>query len=800
MLRAALLVASFVRPDSSTIVPNDNTASAGRLVNGELRVSLDIGIGRWPVEGPGHAAGTILAFAETGRAPSIPGPMLRVGLGTKVVASVTNHWDKPLVVHGLSPRRAAVTDTLVVPAGGHVTTTFTTDAAGTYFYWAAEPGTAIEHREFLDSQLSGAFIVDSPDTAARPDRVFVIGSWTQARLPDGRPDAYSELMSINGRAWPGTERLTYELGDSVHWRVINVSAQVHPMHLHGFFFRVEGRGDDQRDSTFWPREQRLGVTERMDPGTSMRISFLPDRPGGWLFHCHLNWHVVANPGIGPELRPAREVAADLVSGAEHGHDPAHHVEEMMGGLIMAFRVRAPARTVEAEPRRRTLRLYIQDNGLTGDSTRYGYVLEEGDRPPPPDSVRSPGAPILLTRGEPTAIRVVNRSRHATQVHWHGLEIESPFDGVIGVGGLAGSPTPPIMPGDSFDVRVTPPRAGTYMYHTHVSDIHQQSRGLWGPLLVLEPGQPWDQAHDLLFQVGEGPTFGPWLNGQRPGTALPPLGLEPARPYRLRLMNITMGGPGLEYWLTRAGAPVKWTPVARDGADLPPWQREPRWAKQPVGIGEAHDMMVSFERPGDYALELRRANGALVTRQPIRVSPVFDPARQIAAAVLPLPAAMRDGATVLGYRDTVSLVELRKGTNGMICLADDPAAPAFHVACYHQEMEPFMARGRALRDAGVKGDAVDSVRYAEVAAGTLPLPKGASALWQISGPPGSWDPITNTVTGGRSLYVIYLPFATAASTGLSTTPQGEGQPWLMSAGTPKAHIMLIPSMSTVPVVP
>jgi hypothetical protein len=116
------------------------------------------------------------------------------------------------------------------------------------------------------------------------------------------------------------------------------------------------------------------------------------------------------------------------------------------------------------------------------------------------------------------------------------------------------------------------------------------------------------------------------------------------------------------------------------------------------------------------------------------------------------------------------------------------------------MEPFMARGRALRTAGVKGEAVDSARFAEVAAGTLPLPKGASALWQLSGPPGSWDPVANTVTGGRSLYVIYMPFATEATSGLPTIPQAAGRPWLMSAGTPKAHIMLIPSMSTVPVVP
>lgn len=800
MLRAALLVATLVRPDSSTIVPNDNLASAGRVVNGALHISLEMGIGKWPLRGAGRAAGTLLAFAETGRAPSIPGPMLRVRLGTKIIATVVNYWDKPLVVHGLSPRRAAVPDTLVVPAGGRATATFTTDAEGTYFYWAAEPGTSFEDRDFLDSQLSGALIVDAPDAAPRAERILVISTWIQARLPNGANDLMSEVFAINGRSWPQTERLTYDLGDSVHWRVINTSAGIHPMHLHGFFFRVNARGNDQRDTTFWPRQQRLGVTERMDPGSTMRMSFLPDRPGGWLFHCHLNWHVVGNVGIGPERRPSKEVSAELVSGKVHAGDPAHHVEQGMGGLLLAFRVTAPVRPVETDPRRRTLRLFVQAKNAESDSVRYGFVMQDGEREPAADSVRMPGSTIVLERGEPSTIRVVNRTAHPTQIHWHGLELESPFDGVVGVGGFEGFPTPPIMPGDSFDVRVTPPRAGSYMYHTHVMEIHQQSRGMWGALLVIEPDQPFDRTRDLIFQTGEGPTLGAYLNGNKPGSTLAPLPLQPATPYRLRLMNLTMGGPALEYWLVRGGVPARWTPVARDGADLPPWQRDPKWAKQPVGIGETHDMMVTFTQPGDYALELRRGNGSLVTRQPIRVSPLFEPAKQIAAAVLPLPADLREGATVLGYRDTTALVELRKGTNGMICLADDPTAPAFHVACYHQDMEPFMARGRALRDAGVKGEEVDSVRYREVAAGTLPLPKGASALWQMSGPPGSWDPMTNTVSGGRSLYVVYMPFATEATTGLPVMPQAAGRPWLMSPGTPKAHIMLIPSMAAVPVVP
>ena len=177
------------------------------------------------------------------------------------------------------------------------------------------------------------------------------------------------------------------------------------------------------------------------------------------------------------------------------------------------------------------------------------------------------------------------------------------------------------------------------------------------------------------------------------------------------------------------------------------------------------------------------------KSPAKVPP---PAEQIAAAVMPLPKELRDGASVLGYTADAKLVTLREGKNDMVCLASDPAADRFHVACYHRAMEPFMARGRALRAQGVKGDAVDSVRFAEVRAGTLKMPTQPAALYSLTGPAGSFDAATGEVKGARALYVIYIPFATEASTGIPATP-ARGTPWLMFPGTPKAHIMFIPSM-------
>lgn len=169
------------------------------------------------------------------------------------------------------------------------------------------------------------------------------------------------------------------------------------------------------------------------------------------------------------------------------------------------------------------------------------------------------------------------------------------------------------------------------------------------------------------------------------------------------------------------------------------------------------------------------------------------AQQVAAAVLPLPADLRAGATVMGYREPGKLVVLRQGTNGMNCLALYVVRQDFHVACYHQGLEAFMARGRELRAQGVtNATAIDSVRYAEIASGKLKMP-AMGALYSVTAPKANYDAATNTVREGGLLAVVYIPGATAASTGLSAQPRRDG-PWLMFPGTPKAHIMMSGTMS------
>jgi hypothetical protein len=179
--------------------------------------------------------------------------------------------------------------------------------------------------------------------------------------------------------------------------------------------------------------------------------------------------------------------------------------------------------------------------------------------------------------------------------------------------------------------------------------------------------------------------------------------------------------------------------------------------------------------------------------PAQTSTTFLPAeRQIAAAVSTAPAELRADATVLGYDSAGKLVTLRRGTNDLICLADDPRQKDFNVACYYRALEPFMASGRALRAKGLSPKQVDSGRVAEIKAGRWHMPRHPTALYQYFASRDSVDQATGTVHGASYLYVVYTPYATLASTGLAPKPPTEGAPWLMFPGKPWAHIMIATS--------
>lgn len=166
--------------------------------------------------------------------------------------------------------------------------------------------------------------------------------------------------------------------------------------------------------------------------------------------------------------------------------------------------------------------------------------------------------------------------------------------------------------------------------------------------------------------------------------------------------------------------------------------------------------------------------------------------QIAGAVLAAPEHTRAEATVIGYVGTDRMGTLREGTNEMVCLADNPTQEGFDVACYHKDLDPYMARGRELRTEGIGGSENLATREAEVAAGTLAWPSSASTLYVLSGDEGAFDAETGTAESAHLRYVIYVPYATGATTGLAEAPTVPGAPWLMSPGSYRAHIMVVPA--------
>ena len=173
------------------------------------------------------------------------------------------------------------------------------------------------------------------------------------------------------------------------------------------------------------------------------------------------------------------------------------------------------------------------------------------------------------------------------------------------------------------------------------------------------------------------------------------------------------------------------------------------------------------------------------------APISSATVQIQTAVMAAPAAKRDAATVFGYNEKGDFVLLRKGTNEMICLADDPKIPGLSVASYHEDLEPFMKRGRDLKMAGKTPKEVSDIRDEEAKSGRLMMPKQPTSLYVYTAKAENYDPITGSVKEGYLRYVIYIPYATAESTGLPLKPDAPGMPWLMDPGTHRAHIMISP---------
>jgi FtsP/CotA-like multicopper oxidase with cupredoxin domain len=210
----------------------------------------------------------------------------------------------------------------------------------------------------------------------------------------------------------------------------------------------------------------------------------------------------------------------------------------------------------------------------------------------------PGPTLFLEKGRPARITVVNNLKAATAVHWHGLEIDSYPDGVAGWSGMPGKLAPMIQPADSFVAEFTPPRAGTFIYHSHMNELMQTNSGMYGALVVTDSTHPFDPRIDKIVLVGGGgPGNGEVRStGMVNGTAFPQLELDAGSTYRLHIIQIHPQAVVM-FRLGTDTTVARWTPIAKDGADLPPEQSTPRAAFVMMGAGETGEFLYTPERPG-----------------------------------------------------------------------------------------------------------------------------------------------------------------------------------------------------------
>jgi len=649
---SAVLAPAVHRNKPATVVqPNPNTERAGVLHRGMLTATLEAKETLWHLNGPGRPAMTIEAFAEPGQEPVMPGPLVRAPAGTELRLSIRNSLSKPLTffmptaIRG-EPDGPAMDSVVVSPGTTGLFTTRAT-APGNYVYYAM-----LRSRWGRPAGLlAGAVVIDTADARAR-DRVFVIMETPDSAfvacadsatnrvfaecllrnnplLPPSRMCGSAcpvgrFIYTINGRSWPNTERIHGTVGDSLRWRVINASQDTHPMHLHGFYYRVDAFDGPLAAIQGRPAPGQTVVTQLMTPFSGMSVTWSPDRPGNWLFHCHFAFHLIP----------------DSISAARD--DP--HMRDMVGLVLGTIVADRPGVRVAGEPTAaRHIRLVaFQDSAIANTTTGQAavpsmrFILEEHGH-------RSDAGPdfspeLDLVRGEPVSITVVNHLPEPTSVHWHGIEVQdSYFDGVPGFSGEGRHLTPAIAPGDSFVAHFTPRRAGTFMYHAHVDELWEQMAGLEGALIVRDAGAvpaPDDHVFFLKSSRLEGGAAPLEINGTtNPDTLV----LHVGQPARLRLLNLstlqTSALAAVRLVAPAGHAPtgagemqtLQWRPIAKDGADLPLAARAPRLARQIIGMGETYDFEYTPERPGPQRLEVvttvspgSGARPALLIAVPIRV--------------------------------------------------------------------------------------------------------------------------------------------------------------------------------------
>jgi FtsP/CotA-like multicopper oxidase with cupredoxin domain len=580
------------------IASNQMQASAGALTKGVLTVRLEARNGVWYPDGKGKFERVVSAFAEEGKGLQNPGPLIRVTTGTEVRMTIRNRLAKPMWLFGLAEKRGIKADSFLVEPGAAREISFRAGAPGLYYYAGKTSKEVVLDRFLDDSQLNGAILIEAPG-ARRPDRIFLISWYGDLDSTSVSGLAKDGLIAVNGLSWPHTERIHAALGVEQDWRWLSVTSAPHPMHLHGFYFRLNGTGDGAT-FTELPADQRpLAVTNLIVPGGTMAMTWTPAKPGNWIMHCHFAGHMTSIEGLNKDRRYPE--GGHAAHGTKSSHD-GHYMADLVVGIIVK-----PNGVVKASSRDpRDLRLVIRSRPkVYGEYAGYAYVLGGSPEEKDPAAMPVPGPTLFLEKDQPVAITIVNHSHDPAAIHWHGIELESFPDGVPGVSGYGKNVLPSIPPRDSLTIRFTPPRAGTFMYHSHSNEMQQIGSGLYGTIIVHERGQKPDPPTDRILMLTDG---GPTINviKDRPGTFLngslqpAPMEMKAGTKYRLRVINIRAEWPSY-IKLSNGGATLAWRALARDGADLPAALQTMQPAEIVMGPGQIFDYEFIPQQPGELKL-------------------------------------------------------------------------------------------------------------------------------------------------------------------------------------------------------
>src|SRR5215468_8164294 len=290
---------------STRILPNihanDNRTPTGRIESGVLTLHLELREGVWHPEAEDGRAIEIYSFAEEGHDPLTAGPLIRVPQGTELRISVHNCLSVPAAVHGLHQHPGKADNPMELAPDETKKVRFTAGEPGTYIYWASTLGRKaasrrlpasqgkLETRSLDEGMMSGVLIVDKSGLST-DDRIFVIQLWARDLFTPN----FVGILSINGKSWPYTERLQARLAQPENWHIVNGTRLEHPMHLHGFYFNVGAVGDGETEHTYASAERRMVVTEPALGGHTFNMTWVPERAGHWIFHCHILEHMMGD--------------------------------------------------------------------------------------------------------------------------------------------------------------------------------------------------------------------------------------------------------------------------------------------------------------------------------------------------------------------------------------------------------------------------------------------------------------------------------------------------------------------------